>query len=77
MRNTFYFIVAVSVILIFAGCGAMVGESPFGVTGGDDGGYGSLGTGSGFGGYYGPEIGPSGNWERGTVGSDQSELTAF
>jgi hypothetical protein len=77
MKNTLYLIAAVSVILIFAGCGAMVGENPFGVTGGGDGGYGSLGTGSCYDGYYGPEVGPSGNWERGTVGSDQGESTAF
>jgi hypothetical protein len=70
MRKTILLIVAASFILLLAGCGAMIGESPTGVTGGSDNGYGSLGSGSSDDGYS-PDI-ASDNPEM--IGTDSGQF---
>jgi hypothetical protein len=52
----------------------MEGNSPFGVTGGGDGGYGSLG--SGFSDSDGPDARPLGNWGR-DISSTDREVIVF
>jgi hypothetical protein len=75
MKNAIHLLTAIALVAFIAGCGALIGEDPEGVTGGHEGGYGSLGT--GYDGYYGPDIMLVGSWERGTIGSTQYETMQF
>lgn len=71
MKKTILLIVAASFILLLAGCGAMEGNNPTGVTGGHEGGYGSLGSGSSD--YSGPDAAST----TPTVESGQTDTGAF
>jgi hypothetical protein len=55
-----YVLILVAAVVMFAGCGHIIGNDPEGVTGGHMGGYGAYGT--SFSGDYYPLI--LGNWQQ-------------